>query len=263
MNQLAVFTGALRYEFRMQIRRRALWITMILIELLLLGLIGRNQGAGQALANLGSFPIKTVIVYWTNIVNYILPIGFGALLADRLPRDRQTRVEELFTATPGSLTGRMFGKYLGTCLATIIPILLFYLLGLGFIIYQTHNLLAIPLALATFATIILPGLFFVGGFSIACTAFLWTPLYQFLFTGYWFWGNIKIRQIPTISDYIPAFKPMGMQMSLGFFGLCAYGNPAATATPLEGVESLCFLVGLGIVAIIALSQGLKWHQAHQ
>lgn len=263
MNQFSVFTGAARYEFWMQIRRRALWITMILIVLLLMGLVGRVQEAVDALSHLGRFPLKTVVVYWTNFISYLLPVGFGALLADRLPRDRRTKVEELFTSMPGSLNSRMFGKYLGAGLATLIPIFAFYLLGVCVIIYETHNLMAIPLALATFSTIILPGLLFVGGFSIACTAFLWTPLYQFLFAGYWFWGNIKISNIPTISDFIPALKPMGMQISLGFFGLCAYGSPLARATPLEGAESLLLLVGLGFLAIFVLCQGMKWYQAHQ
>ena len=41
MNQLAVFAGAFNYEFRMQIRRRALWITMALIIFLLVGILSR------------------------------------------------------------------------------------------------------------------------------------------------------------------------------------------------------------------------------
>ena len=36
MNQLPVFFGAVAYEFRMQIRRRAVWITMILLILLVI-----------------------------------------------------------------------------------------------------------------------------------------------------------------------------------------------------------------------------------
>lgn len=263
MNQFAVFAGAARYEFWMQIRRRALWITMTLIALLLVGLIGRTQGAQDTLTHLGRFPLKTVVIYWTNFISYLLPIGFGALLADRLPRDRRTRVEELFLSMPGSLSSRIFGKYLGAGLATLIPIFAFYLLGVGVIVAETHNLMAIPLAIEAFSAIILPGLFFVGGFSIACTAFLWTPLYQFLFAGYWFWGNIKIRNVPAIFDYIPGLRPMGSQISLGLFGVYASGNPLLSATPLEGLESLLLLVGLGLLAVFVLCQGLKWHQAQQ
>ena len=41
----------------------------------------------------------------------------GIMLADRLPRDRRTRVAELLDTFPGALYARLFGKYLGSTLA--------------------------------------------------------------------------------------------------------------------------------------------------
>src|SRR5579884_3199238 len=121
MNQLALFSGIFSYEFRMQFRRLALWITFF-------------------------------------------AIAAGVLLADRLARDRKTRVDELFTSAPGALSIRLAGKYAGSTLATLIPIFLFFSIGAGSILYQTHNLLTIPYALEAFATIILPGILFVSAF---------------------------------------------------------------------------------------------------
>jgi len=50
MNQLSVFSGTLSYEFRMQIRRRALWITFLSFVLLILmrgrGFYGGFYGLG-------------------------------------------------------------------------------------------------------------------------------------------------------------------------------------------------------------------------
>src|SRR5712691_1704638 len=189
MSQIPVFFGVLHYEFWMQFRRRALWITMICFILLL-----SSRGLGGIFSDLMSnpfhFQLLPLIADWTSLVNTFFPIAIGVLLADRLPRDRQTKVDELFTTMPGKLSTRLVGKYLGCLLATLIPVFAFYSIGIGCILYQNHNLSIIPMALATFATIALPGILFVSAFSIACPSLLWVPLYQFLFVGYWFWGNI-------------------------------------------------------------------------
>src|SRR5258708_3976226 len=165
MNQFSVFLGALRYEFRMQVSRRALWITMILLEVLLVWFLSRHAGLDDILAPLRQSPLSKAIAYWADMVNFgILPIGIGILLADRLPRDRQTKVVELFTSLPGALSSRLVGKYLGSTLATLLPMAMFYCLGIGYILFQTHNILALPLALAAFVTIVLPGILLIGAF---------------------------------------------------------------------------------------------------
>src|SRR6266566_5409593 len=127
MNQLSVFFGALNYEFRMQVRRRALWITMVLLALLI-------TGAGGAFRELltyqfNSIPLVEMVVSWTIRINFIFPVGVGVLLADRLPRDRRTKVEELFWSTPGALSARLMGKYFGSMFAALVPVTAFYLIG--------------------------------------------------------------------------------------------------------------------------------------
>ena len=258
MNQLPVFLGVLKYEFRMQVQRRALWITYLCIALLL----GRFGIFGELLTNSHHEPLLTLVVRWTNNVNAIFPICVGVLLADRLPRDRKTKVDELFTAMPGALSIRLIGKYFGSMLATLLPMSLFYSIGVGCILYQSHDLLAIPFALETFAAIVLPGILFVSAFSIACPAILWVPLYQFLFVGYWFWGNWLPPSlgIPTLSDTI--LTPIGGYMSEGFFG-GGETRAVSGATVLQGVESMTLLIGIAVLVMFVLWSYLKWEQARQ
>jgi hypothetical protein len=107
---------------------------------------------------------------------------------------------------------------------------------------------------------------FIGAFSIACTAILWVPLYQILFVGYWFWGNLLPDVgIPTLSTTI--LTPVGGYMCTGFFnpqgqeGVCSPGIQGATA--LQSVESILLLLALAILVIVALTGYLKWLQARQ
>lgn len=258
--KLAVFTGAFIYEFRMQIRRPILWIIQFLAVLLVVGLFSRIPGFLGSILNVHNTPILVSVVTWTNLINYVLPIAAGILIADRLPRDRRTKTQELLTSTPGSLTGRLFGKYLGSTLATWLPICLLYCLGIGVILLETGNLLVLPLALETFAAIVVPCMLFVGACSTAIPAVIWVPLYQFLFLGYWLWGNLYgPKSIPTISSSL--LTPAGGYMSEGFFGLTLFHADHATA--FQGVESLLLLLSLTLLIMLALSSYLSWRQTQQ
>jgi ABC-2 type transport system permease protein len=260
MHQFPVFLGALSYEFRMQVRRRAVWITLVFIALFIVVTVSRGR-IYDLITNLSSYPLQTVVVTWTGIVNAILPVGVGVLLADRLPRDRKTKVDELFTSLPGALSARLAGKYLGSILATIAPMVTFYTIGIGVILYQTQNIQVIPLALEVFAAVVLPGILFISAFSIACPAILWVPLYQFLYVGYWFWGNwLSPRfRIPTLSGTI--LTPNGGFISAGFFGEDPLHGLQATA--LQGVESLLLLLAIAAFVMVVLWSYLKWQQARQ
>lgn len=257
---LSVFAGACRYEWRMQIRRPALWITFLIVELLIVGVMVRVTNGFDSVLHLERYPVLQSVVSWTNIVNYLLPVIAGILIADRLPRDRRTNMHELLATFPSSQMARLSGKFLGNVLATGVPIVLFYLFGCAVILVETRNLLVLPLAIGTFAAIVLPGLLFVGAFSIALPALLWVPLYQFLFLAYWFWGNIYVpRNIPTISTTL--LTPAGGYMSRGFFGMTLF--PVAHATAAQGVESLLLLLVITWLVMLTLNAYLRWQQDRQ
>lgn len=259
-DQLSVFGGACFYEFRMQARRSAVWNIMLLLGLLMAGLMTRIPGLGSALINLHGTPILPTLVYWANIVNYILPVALAVLVADRLPRDQRTHVQELLNTLPSTLNARLFGKFLGSTLATLTPLGLFYLLGTLYILLQTHDLMVLPLALLAFAALVVPGALFVGAFSTALPALIWVPLYQFLFLIYWFWGNLyQPRGIPTLSTTI--LTPAGGYMSRGFFGTTIF--PIAHASTFDGLLSLLLLLLEAILVILALGSYLRWRQTQQ
>lgn len=259
MNQFYVFWGVLRYEFRMQIRRPAVWIAFAIVSLFF---VISHQPWYRPVTS----PATDALVYWTTIAHSILAMVVGVMLADRLPRDRRTRVAELLDTFPGALGARLFGKYLGSTLATLVPMFLVYGLGVSYIIARWHALQILPLALATFGTIALPGLLFIGAWTLTCSSVIWTPLYQFLFVGYWFWGNLLPSVgIPSLS--LTILTPVGGYMCTGFFnqagreGVCNPGIQGATA--VQGVESILLLLALAVLAMLALTALLTWQRSRQ
>ena len=259
MNRIEALSGSLMYEFRMQIRRRSVWLVFLTLGLFFTQF---HQPWYRPL----STPASAAIVYWTGIVQSFLAVAFGILVADRLRRDRQTKVEELLNTLPGTTGARMFGKYLGSTLATLIPMLAVYVAGVAYILARWHAVQALPVALAAFAAIALPGILFISACSIACPAIMWVPLYQILFVGYWFWGNLLPGVgIPTLSTTI--LTPVGSAICTGLFnqnkleGVCSPGIQGVTA--LQGVESIALLLCLAIVVMFALSGYLRWQRNWQ
>lgn len=263
MSQLAIFSGVLRYEYRMQIRRRSLWITYTIFTLLLGAIVFGNDSSTmyKVLIHPATVPLSEAVVYWATIVNYLFPIVVGVMVADRLPRDWRTKVQELLTTTSGTLFSRILGKYLGSALASLTPMLVIYSLSVGYVLYQTHNIMAIPLAIAAFASVVLPGVLFISAFSLACPIILWVPLYQFLFVGYWFWGNLfpPNRGIPTLSNTL--LLPLGGNAAMGFFGV--QSSAIDHATLLQGGASIALLLSIAALVMGTLLYFLRWQQARQ
>lgn len=250
--------GATRYEFRMQIRRWAVWIVVCLF-------VAWGFAAFRFYASLGgggeTLPLAQWMAAWSLVAQYFVPLAFGILMADRLPRDARVQVGELLETLPASPGGRLFGKYLGSTLATLVPLLLIYAVGVGYLAVDQNNFMAIPLGLLSFAAINLPGLLFVAAFSISCPAVLWVPLYQALFVGYWFWGNLLSPDstIPTISGTV--LTPVGWYMANGFFGL--QGGNVENAAAWEAVASICLLLVLASFALFCAHRYISWQQDRQ
>lgn len=252
----AAFRGAARYEWLMQLRRRPVWIAVFAVTLLFFTLQRRFWFVDREL------PLREVVGQWALWINFLLPIPVGMLLADRLPRDRRVQVDELFTTLPAPLSTRLWGKYLGSTIAAILPLFLVYCVGIGHIVIVRGDLRAVPLGLVAFALINVPGLLFVGAFSVSCPAVLWVPLYQFLFAGYWFWGNfITPHLLPTLSDTWIA--PIGRNASEGFFHVGFPSGPDShyvLKSVTDGVGSIATLLVMAVVAMLALERYLLWRQ---
>lgn len=252
---VTALAGATRYEFRMQIRRKALWVTFLVFAIIPAAFLS-NINASWAEGTAGPH----VVADWSVIVQYLSPIAFGVLLADRLPRDRRTGTQDLLDTLPASMGGKFLGKYLGATVATVVPLLLIYAAGIAYIAASLGDLSILLLAPAAFATINLPGLLFVAAFSVSTTAILWVPLYQFLFVGYWLWGNlIPGANFPTLSATI--LTPMGRYMADGFFGTTVSETTGATVG--EGIASISLLLGLGALALYCGYRVLLWQRNYR
>ncbi len=260
MSSLKMLWGVVRYEFRMQVHRLALWLTFLGFTLLLLRVaLSQLNNISTTFPNASQWQVAAFLTLFTN---WLAPLGVGILLADRLPRDRRLKVEELFNTLPGPLRLRLLGKYLGATLATLLPALLTYCAIVLLAAINMHNWMLIPLGLVCYLAVVLPGMVFVSAFSLVCPVFVWVPLYQFLFFGYWFWGNIlgAAYGLPTLSGTI--LTPIGSFVGASFFKISTYGGIQPTPV-IDGVFSIIALVGCGIVALIALYQFLRFEQARQ
>lgn len=269
MKVLSIMGAALRYEFLMQFRRRSIWLVLVVVSVLgfsfWVTLLSAHPVSSQSGAHLTSIPQTTahdLVLYLAQFSAWFLPLGAGLVLADRLARDKKLHVSELLDTFPGSLGARLLGKYLGSTLATFAPVVLIYLLGVGYVLARFHDPQSLLLAFEAFAAIPLPGILFAAGFSIALPTFLKVPLYQILFTGYWFWANLMSPRfkIPTpVGTMLNATGPWAQEAFFHFQWVFLVLHP----TVWQGVASIVLLVGLGLLAMCVVWLYLRWEQARR
>ncbi|WP_432976896.1 hypothetical protein [Dactylosporangium sp. CA-233914] len=229
---LQVFGACLRYEFRMQVRKRSVWIVPAL-SILLFILIG-----GSLLRDLfdpGERPpeARTAVIGLALQVHALLSIGFGCLLADRLVRDDRLRVAPILDATPAGAGARVLGKYLGTAAATAIPILVVYFGFAAAYAVDTGAPQALGWALAASGVVMVPGLLFVAAFALAVPLIMPAPLFRVLFVGYWLWGNLAgPDMMPTLARTL--VHPLGGYPLAGLLGFHGIDGEESWAGPVPG-----------------------------
>lgn len=260
MSQLSAFIGVLRYEFMMQVRRPALWIAAALVAAFVFrSFRGFYLDAGELTTDMR-------LGNWVIFVTGFYPLAAGLLLADRFSRDQKLHVDEVLATTPAHSNTRLWGKWAGTVLATLLPGAIISLLGaLGILVYVRDASQA-PLALAFFLVTTGVAVAFVGAFTLACTTVMWPILYQFLFVGYWFWGNFLNPRvgIPTLNGTL--LTPRGDSTLAGLFpqSVLIQGSfHAPTATFAQGIGSLVALLGCAVLVQIVAWRGLVWRAQHQ
>jgi ABC-2 type transport system permease protein len=252
------FAGVVAYEFRMQVRRPAVWIAVGGVALLLMARALRGSPA--------SFRSLTPLRMESNVAiisSYFLPIIFGILLADRLPRERRLGTAELLASVPVGDGVRLWGKYLGAVGATLLPVTLAYLLAASFLALRLQDAGPLLAFLPVLLLVVLPGLLFVGAFSIGCPAVIPTPLYAILFTGYWFWGNVvSPSRVPTIS--CTPLTPIGRYAAIAFFDArgAGCGLTQQALGIAGGIASIALLLAVGGLLLVFV-QGLSRQQARR
>ncbi|HEU5347198.1 MAG TPA: hypothetical protein VFU63_01170 [Ktedonobacterales bacterium] len=259
-HSLTAFRGVFRYELLMQIRRPALWIAMLLVSAFVFRTFGGAYLSDQSLS------VAAELGNWSTFLTLFYPLACGLLLADRFPRDRKNQVAEILTTTPSGVAVRLWGKYFGATVATLIPVFVIYLVGVLLITQYRHDFTALPLALMLFVANMGTAVLFVGAFSIACTTVMWPVLYQFLFVGYWFWGNFLNPRlgIPTLNQTL--LMPSGRYIVDGLFPstvITVHGLPFKTVTVAQGIGSLALLLGCAVLAQVSAWGWLRWRQQYR
>jgi ABC-2 type transport system permease protein len=226
--------ASLRYEFRMQVRKRTVWIVPALTVVLFL-LIGGSLLRDLFDPNERPAEARTAVVGLAVQVHGLLSIGYGCLLADRLIRDDRLRVAAILDATPARPGARLVGKYVGAGAATAVPILMVYFGFATAYAVDTGAPHALGWALATSAVVIVPGLLFVAAFALAVPLVMPAALFRVMFVGYWLWGNVVAPDMmPTLARTL--VHPLGgypLDALLDFHGIegeDTWAGPVSGAT---------------------------------
>jgi ABC-2 type transport system permease protein len=253
---MARFLGIVRYEYRMAIGRWGMWIGYALAAWSFVG------GLLTALAM--GMPIETgAAATWSTagslalMLNLLTPVVGGIVLADRLVRDRRLGVRELLAATPVSRRTYVLGKYAGAVAAALTPVLAVLLLMAALLLLHGAPLALLPATLLAFLAITVPAFAFVGAFSLACPVVLPLRVYQILFVGYWFWGNlVSPDMIPTLNGTL--LTASGEFVGSAFFQGTSGNTPPHT--PLEAVLNIVVLLACAAAALVALERYLAWQE---
>ena len=243
----------------MSIRRPGFWIAYILLILFyFVSIMAPSQDPADDIITPGKiWPEAGHIVFMFNI---FMPLLAGILSADRMQRDLRLGVRELQRSTSLSLPVYVLSKYLGVLLSVLLPMfLLVSFTGISLVLRGlTPAAFLYPLTLA-FLTIAIPSHAFVVAFSLACPLVIPIRIYQVLFTGYWFWGNLLTPQaFPTISDTL--LNAVGQYPLQGFFGMYTDSTQKVTEgfTAPEAVLNLIVLAGCIAAALFVLGRYLHW-----
>jgi hypothetical protein len=247
-----------RYELRMMLRKRSMWIGMAVI-VALMSLITFRQ-VSDTVRDTDARGVMTSVAL---LVNLFLPVGYGSLLADRLIRDQRLGVAPILDATGGSAMARLFGKYVGVCAAAAVPLATAYFGFAALYTVVSGRPAGLAWALAAFAVVLLPAVLFVGAFALAVPLVMPASLFRVLFVGYWFWGNaITPASMPTLANSV--ITPSGgypLYALLGYRGVRTAGPEPGASLNFLRPEPTPATAWLSIAVLLALA-GLALYAAH-
>ena len=256
---MSQFFEITRYEYRLSTRRIGFWIAYLLLGLFysVTVLLPSGDPASDIISPDQIWQEAGSMIF---IFNIFMPLLAGILAADRMQRDFQSGINELQRSTPLSNSVYLMAKYLGVLASVLTP---FFIIAFGnstlmIIRGQAPLQFLWPVLLAVLA-IAVPAHAFVVAFSLACPLIMPLRVYQVLFTGYWFWGNLLSPQaFPTISDTI--LNAVGQYPVQAYFGT----NNTATHPVSDGftqpqaVLNLIVLTTCIAAALFTVNIYLRW-----
>lgn len=232
-----------RYEYLMQVRRPAVWLVVI-------GLIALRSSSPWPI-NIGSVTDHATLVGdWTYNFTMLGPIGVGAVLADRIGRESRLELSDLLASTPTGIGPRLWGKAVGAGAAAMTPFALCWAALLGYLTAK-NGVGVIPVGIAAFVVIMLPGLIFVSAFSVTVPLLIGAPLYRLGMFGYWVWGNMIGPRygIPTPAG--TPFEAIGEFPAGAWFHSVVWdaGERGVGTTGADAVISIAFLLLAALAAL--------------
>jgi ABC-2 type transport system permease protein len=240
--------GTLIYEAKIASRQRILWISVV--PLLALGvLIGFTS---PTLTQADSVPGR--IAGWVLALAVFSTFGFGVALADRFSNHRRRSQSELLDATPASLTMRMAASLIAAMSVALVPALVVTLVVGG--AYTAEYAMALPVALAAFALILVPGALLLATLAVALGTILPAPLARAGAVIVWGWAtllNTALLPIPTITGSV--LSPLGDYASLAWFNgptLWAGRLRGEAIYPAVTTGSALFNVAFALLASVVL-----------
>lgn len=257
------FIAITRYEFFMSIRRAGFWIAYSLLGLfyLITMLMPSVDGSDDSILSSQIWPEAGHLVF---LFNLFMPLLAGILAADRMQRDYRTGVSELQRSTPLPISIYMLGKYLGVLIAALLPIFITTLAtGIALIVKGLAPPAFLGPLLLAFLTIAVPAHAFVVAFSLVCPLVIPLRVYQVLFTGYWFWGNmLSPKAFPTISNTV--LNAVGQYPLQAYFTVRTDSTQPITVgyTPPEAVLNLVTLTACIAIALFAAYYYLRRQANH-
>ena len=251
------FWGVFRYEYCMAIKRWGFWLACLLINIVIfVNIFSFDQSDIQLLSDpLQIWQTAGRNAYW---LNFFLPVVAGITIADRLVRDRQLKIAELFNSTPLSRSSYLTGKFLAALFSALTPVLVILLLEDICFLARGVPLTFVWTSLLAFLAINVPAFAFLTAFSLACPVILPVRVYQVLFTGYWFWGNFLNPDVfPTLHGTL--LTASGQFALAGFFH--GASELQSYLVPQARIDALANIAVLGIcifLVMVLLNQFLAW-----
>lgn len=257
------FSGVMRHEFNMSIRRPGLWISYTLLGLFYL-ITNLTPGLDPSEDAIHPDQVWSEAGHIVFMFNIFMPLLAGILAADRMQRDSRTGVRELQRSTALPIPAYILAKYFGVLLSALAPMFVLVLMvGTALVTKGLAPLNFLGPLLLAFLSIAVPAHGFVIAFSLACPLIMPLRVYQVLFTGYWFWGNLlSPKAFPTISDTL--LNAVGQYPLQAFFGVFTDSTHKVQGgfTPPEAVLNLIVLIACIAMALFAVNQYLRWQDRH-
>ena len=236
--------AAARYEYLMQVRRPAVWVVVI-------GLIALRCASPFPPGFTSTTDHGTLVADWAFNFIMLCPIGVGAVLADRVRRESRLALSDLLTSTPTGIGPRLWGKAIGAGAATITPVVVAWVGLLGFLTNQ-RGAGVIPVGVAAFAAIILPGLVLVVACSVTVPYLTGPVLFGLGLFGYWIWGNMVGPRFGIPTPAGTPFEAIGEYPAGAWFHGTLFDARQRGITPTggEAVLSIAFLLLMALAALV-------------